>query len=271
MSGNKDIHESLNILLGTIPGERFLHPDYGCDLRDLSFEKLDASLETIIEDKIRSAILLYEPRIRVDQIYFESDANEGIVFIHILYIINTTNVRTNMVYPFYIKEGQIYKMYQLVKHSNQYLNFGTTQRDRDKYALKPDYFEIDEFNVSQFIEFVMDYSKNMAYIDAENRVVGDWSSFFRRNSTMCLLRLISLKTKGLKLRFITNQSDTQESSIQKEKGQVNENLVEDIINLFVALEECVTNLKQYPEFQKEIQNIVRQISQTILHGHRVRS
>ena len=148
-------------------------------------------------------------------------------------------------------------MYQLVKHSNQFLNLGTTQRDRDKYALKPDYFEIDEFNVSQFIEFVSDYSKNMAYIDAENRVVGDWSSFFRRNSTMCLLRLISLKTKGLKLRFITNQSDTQESSIQKEKGQVNENLVEDIINLFVALEECVTNLKQYPEFQKEIQNIVR--------------
>ena len=77
-SGNKDIHESLNILLGTIPGERFLHPDYGCDLRDLSFEKLDPSLETIIEDKIRSAILLYEPRIRVDQLYFESDVNEGI-------------------------------------------------------------------------------------------------------------------------------------------------------------------------------------------------
>jgi len=103
--GNKDIHESLNILLGTIPGERFLHPDFGCDLRDLSFEKLDPSLETIIEDKIRAAILIYEPRIRVDQIYFESDVNEGIIFIHILYIINTTNVRTNMVYPFYIKEG----------------------------------------------------------------------------------------------------------------------------------------------------------------------
>ena len=148
-------------------------------------------------------------------------------------------------------------MYQLVRHSNQFLNLGTTQRDRDKYALKPDYFEIDEFNVSQFIDFVSDYSKNMAYIDAENRMVGDWSSFFRRNSTMCLLRLMSLKTKGLKLRFVTNQSDTLEASIQSDKSRINENLVEDIINLFAAVEDCVINLKQYSEFQKEIQNIIQ--------------
>jgi len=104
-TGNKDIHESLEILLGTIPGERHLHPEYGCDLSSLSFENISPSLESKVTRKIESAIIQFEPRIDIDSIDFELSIDNGIVFIHIMYIIRTTNTRTNMVFPYYIQEA----------------------------------------------------------------------------------------------------------------------------------------------------------------------
>lgn len=104
-TGNIDIKESLRLLLSTVPGERFMHPKYGCDLKRMSFENLDVALKTLIEESILNSIILFEPRITVEDIDFEEAPKEGVVFIHIVYIINTTNVRTNMVFPYYLREG----------------------------------------------------------------------------------------------------------------------------------------------------------------------
>ena len=84
-TGNKDIHESLEILLGTIPGERHLHPEYGCDLSPLSFENISPSIESKVTRKIESAIIQFEPRIDIDSIDFELSIDNGIVFIHIIH------------------------------------------------------------------------------------------------------------------------------------------------------------------------------------------
>lgn len=104
-TGDKDIKESLRILLSTVPGERLMHPAYGCDLKIVSFENLDVALKTQLEESIMDSIILFEPRITVEDIDFEQVPKEGVVYIHIVYVINTTNVRTNMVFPYYLKEG----------------------------------------------------------------------------------------------------------------------------------------------------------------------
>jgi|TARA_B100001564_G_scaffold359450_1_gene381321 phage baseplate assembly protein W len=104
-TGNKDIVSSLEILLGTIPGERHFHPDFGCDLSFIAFEKLNLSLETMITHVIKTAILKFEPRINLEKIKFEQEIESGIVFIHIFYEIKSTNSRTNMVFPYYLNEG----------------------------------------------------------------------------------------------------------------------------------------------------------------------
>ena len=104
-TGNIDIKESLRILLSTVPGERFMHPKFGCDLKIMSFESLDISMKTQIEESILNSIILFEPRITVEDIDFEEAPKEGIVYIHIIYVINTTNVRTNIVFPYYLREG----------------------------------------------------------------------------------------------------------------------------------------------------------------------
>lgn len=104
-SGAKDIQESLFILLSTKTGERFMTPDFGCDLDELLFEPIDLNLLKKIEDEIRRAILLYETRIAIEQINFDLRRTEGVIFIDIEFIIRTTNTRTNIVYPFYLTEG----------------------------------------------------------------------------------------------------------------------------------------------------------------------
>lgn len=104
-AGALDIHESLQILLSTMHGERIFEVYYGCDLSPLLYESLTLSTKTTLSEKIEKAIMLYEPRIKVEDIDFESNTYGGVVYIHVTYVIRSTNTRTNMVYPYYLKEG----------------------------------------------------------------------------------------------------------------------------------------------------------------------
>ena len=63
---------------------------------------------------------------------------------------------------------------------NQQENFrdGVSQGDRLLKELKPDYVAVDERTVSDLLEFVQEYAKNVNYYDLSNSKNGDWSSFF---------------------------------------------------------------------------------------------
>lgn len=105
-SDEKDIEESLEILLSTRLGERIMHPDFGCDLTDMIFEPLSVSVKTYISNLVETAILYHEPRILLHKIDLYNDGeNQGLVSILLEYTISSTNSRKNYVYPFYINEG----------------------------------------------------------------------------------------------------------------------------------------------------------------------
>ncbi len=101
----EDINQSLEILLSTVPGERVMHPKYGCDLTPLLYEPLTLTLQTHMKELIETSILLYEPRITPESIELENRSHEGQILIHIEYTIKETNARNNLVYPYYVKEG----------------------------------------------------------------------------------------------------------------------------------------------------------------------
>ncbi len=106
VSGEEDIRQSLEIILSTRPGERVLHPDFGCNLDIMMFEPLTTTLITTMKDIIRTAIILYEPRIELNSVKIYPDhALEGKVNIELDYTVRATNSRFNMVYPFYVEEG----------------------------------------------------------------------------------------------------------------------------------------------------------------------
>src|SRR5690554_1174732 len=58
-----DIEQSLHILLTTAIGERVMQPKYGCNMDSLVFEPLNTTVKTLMIDKIKTAILFFEPRI----------------------------------------------------------------------------------------------------------------------------------------------------------------------------------------------------------------
>lgn len=101
-----DIYSSLHILLTTATGERIMQPRYGCDMQEFIFEPMDTGQKTLMLEKVETAILFYEPRIKLENLEIDgSNEWQGIVYIKIDFTVKTSNSRFNYVFPFYIKEG----------------------------------------------------------------------------------------------------------------------------------------------------------------------
>lgn len=101
-----DIHASLNILFGTWQGERFLHPKYGLNMRELLFEPISTTTQTLYKDRIKTAILVYESRIDIEALELDtSEQMEGRLVLILDYVVRATNSRYNLVYPFTITDG----------------------------------------------------------------------------------------------------------------------------------------------------------------------
>jgi phage baseplate assembly protein W len=106
VSDEQDIWESIQLILSTAPGERMMFPKFGCGIRKMVFEGINTTFLTQLKDLIRFSILNYEPRIILNDVTIDgSNANEGILYIRLDYTIRKTNSRSNLVYPFYLREG----------------------------------------------------------------------------------------------------------------------------------------------------------------------
>ena len=82
-----------------------MQPDYGANMDELLFERLSVSVAQRMTARIEKAILFFEPRVKVDDVNFKLDAENGLVEIRIDYTVIATNNRRNIVYPYYLNEG----------------------------------------------------------------------------------------------------------------------------------------------------------------------
>ncbi len=102
----EDIKQSLRIILGTIPGERVMNPNFGCRIRNFVFESDDPTHLTMLKDAIYDSLLFNEPRIKIGKIEITDDTEiQGLIHVTVNYTTIITNTRNNMVFPFYLKEG----------------------------------------------------------------------------------------------------------------------------------------------------------------------
>ena len=105
VSEDEDIREAIVIILSTVPGERVMRPEFGCGIHNYIFSVINSSNLMMIEEEIKSALILYEPRVRIEEIQADADASEeGKLTIKIEYTVLSSNSRFNMVYPFYLTE-----------------------------------------------------------------------------------------------------------------------------------------------------------------------
>lgn len=100
-----DVREAIGIILGTSKGERIMHSDFGCGVQDLIFAPLNTATMGMIKDSVKSALVMWEPRIDVKNIDVSVDeTEESKVLISIDYNVRAVNNEFNLVYPFYLKE-----------------------------------------------------------------------------------------------------------------------------------------------------------------------
>ena len=100
-----NIGESIWTILATAPGERVMRPDFGCGLHDLVFALPDAATIGKVKEKVKSALVRWEPRISVQSVDVEIKDRGEILLINIHYTVRSTNNFFNMVYPFYLTVG----------------------------------------------------------------------------------------------------------------------------------------------------------------------
>jgi phage baseplate assembly protein W len=105
--GERDIEESIRIILSTPTGERRMRPEFGCGVHDLAFATNDPTTHGLIQHHVLEALALWEPRVAVTEVRVENDEDEpSRVLVEIDYTLRATNDRRNLVYPFYIIPGE---------------------------------------------------------------------------------------------------------------------------------------------------------------------
>lgn len=91
-AGAEHIQESVYQILSTEPGDRVLEPYFGCKLRDIIFEPIDITVISIIKDRVRRALLMWEKRIELDLNSIEvKKVNNSTVNLHVGYSVLTGN------------------------------------------------------------------------------------------------------------------------------------------------------------------------------------
>jgi uncharacterized protein len=106
VSEDDDIKQSLRIILTTAYGERVMRPEFGSNISEINFTALTSNVLNDLRSYIEQAVLEFEPRVTLNKIELDqSEIYEGILRIKLDYIIRKINVRTNIVFPFYFKEG----------------------------------------------------------------------------------------------------------------------------------------------------------------------
>jgi phage baseplate assembly protein W len=100
------IEESIYLILSTAKGERVMLPDFGCGIHELVFASNNTTTIALVVQKVREALVAFEPRIDVLDISAESAPEQlNLLLIRINYRVRANNARGNLVYPFYIRES----------------------------------------------------------------------------------------------------------------------------------------------------------------------
>jgi len=80
------LQANLKMLLITAQGERIMLPTYGTNIRRIIFELNVASVETILQQEISQAVAQWEPRVTLQSISVQRDANNRSVAVEAAFL-----------------------------------------------------------------------------------------------------------------------------------------------------------------------------------------
>jgi uncharacterized protein len=103
VQGERELEQSIALILCTVPGERPMRPEFGCRIHDYVFAPADATTAGLIAYEVRQSLLRWEPRIDVTDVIVTPDPYDaGVLLVEIRYTVRSTNDPRNLVFPFYV-------------------------------------------------------------------------------------------------------------------------------------------------------------------------
>lgn len=102
VSGVQEIEQAIMIILLTPKGQRPRRPEFGCQIHDLVFAPNNSTTAGLAAYYVREALAMWEPRITVNQVRAEPDAElRERLLVTIDYEIKATHDRRSLVFPHY--------------------------------------------------------------------------------------------------------------------------------------------------------------------------
>lgn len=98
--GISHVNQSIQQILSTSVGERFMRPDFGSKLRGLLFMGNHDVYRALARQYITQTLTKWEPRLVITNIEFFDETDMHILPIKISYRLISSNVEGNLVYPF---------------------------------------------------------------------------------------------------------------------------------------------------------------------------
>lgn len=101
-SGTESVKESIYLILMTQKSERWVRPNFGSTIMNYTFMDTNHTMLNMMAREIAEDLMRSEPRISDVNINIDAASKPGCLLIYIGYIIRETNVRDNLVFPFYL-------------------------------------------------------------------------------------------------------------------------------------------------------------------------
>jgi phage baseplate assembly protein W len=103
VSREREVEESIRLVIGTAVGERPMRPEFGCRVHDFVFAPADATTAGMIAYEVRASLERWEPRIDVDEVVVTPDPDDAAtLLIDVRYSLRFANDPRNLVFPFYV-------------------------------------------------------------------------------------------------------------------------------------------------------------------------
>lgn len=101
-SAQRNIEESIWLILRTDLGERVYRPNFGSRLSELAFAPMNTQTLLLMRLYVQEALEMWEPRIVIDEVRTDPDPVRGRVDIIVDYHPKDSYDSRSLVYPFYL-------------------------------------------------------------------------------------------------------------------------------------------------------------------------
>lgn len=100
---DNEIEQAIAIILGTVPGQRVMRPEFGCRIHELVFAPNNSATAGLAGRYVVEALGRWEPRIELQRVEASPDLDSpNQLLISIEYRVAATHSNRSLVYPFYL-------------------------------------------------------------------------------------------------------------------------------------------------------------------------